>query len=121
MPEKEIIRALHTTSGEAPGLPSDLLQKASRRLGIAALLYAGCYFLSYTISFTTMVVAGDPYHSEIPLIFGFPITHFVAATSILISLGMFFIAWREKISPQLLCDLGLIYEVIGAIGIDLAP
>ncbi len=118
MPEKEIIRALRTSSGEAPGLPSDLLQKASRRLGIAALLYAGCYFLSYTISFTTMVVAGDPYHSEIPLIFGFPITHFVAATSILISLGMFFIAWREKISPQLLCDLGLIYEVIGAIGID---
>ena len=65
-----------------------------------------------------MVVAGDSYQSEIPLIFGFPITHFVAATSISISLGMFFIAWREKISPQLLCDLGLIYEVIAAIGID---
>lgn len=42
MPEKEIIRALRTTSGETYGLPSDLLQKASRRLGIAALLYAGC-------------------------------------------------------------------------------
>ncbi len=114
MPEKEVIRALRTTSGETYGLPSDLLQKASRRLGIAALLYAGCYFIAYTAGW----LAGDPSHSLIPLVFGVPITHLVAGTSILISLGMFFVAWSGKVSPQLLCDLGLIYEVIAAIGID---
>ena len=115
MPDKEIIRALRTTSGEVYGLPSDLLQKASRRLGFAALLYAGCYFIAYTAGW---LEGGYPFHSKIPLVFGVPISHLVAGTSILISLGMFFIAWSGKVRPQLLCDLGLIYEVIGAIGID---
>ncbi len=48
MPDREIIRALRTTSGEPYALPADLLQKASRRLDFAALLYAGCYFIAYT-------------------------------------------------------------------------
>ncbi len=29
------------------GLPPDLLQRASRRLGWAALIYAGTYFMAY--------------------------------------------------------------------------
>ena len=34
-------------SGSSGGLPADLVEKASRRLGIAALVYAGGYVAAY--------------------------------------------------------------------------
>ena len=106
---------IRVTAGERRGLPADLVEEASHRLGIAALLYSACYFLAYGSSF----LASDRfYFATVPTVAGVLLSHVVAAISILVSLLIFVVSRSGKLSAAVLCEVGLFYEVAGAVGID---
>lgn len=91
------------------GLPSDLLQRASKRLGYAALIYAGTYFMAYfgPILFNPRLMWNILTHSSTP----------VAATSIGLGLAIYLLSRFGNLRPEVLLDIGLVFEVVGAIGI----
>ena len=93
------------------GLPPDLLEAASQRLSLAALLYAIAYSIGYSIGrFTSSPVTELIEHS--------PVGDVSAVASIVLSLGVFWLARSGWLEPQFLLDIGLIYWVVGAFGID---
>lgn len=97
-------------SDTAPtGLPADLLQRASRRLGYAALIYAGTYFMAYfgPILFNPRLMWNILTHSSTP----------VAGTSIGLGLAIYLLSRFGSLRPEVLLDIGLVFEVVGAIGI----
>jgi hypothetical protein len=105
------------TSGTAPasaGLPRDLLERASRRLGIAALIYAIVYVLAYGSARLTQDFSQQWGYTGI-----YP-ADFLASFFVLLSLGMFFLTRRDRFECTRILNLGLIYEVIGALGIDIS-
>ncbi|NIM50687.1 MAG: protein kinase [Gemmatimonadales bacterium] len=95
------------------GLPQDLVDKAGQRLGLAALVYAAAYFLAYGTGRLTQDFA-EHWGAESVL---YP-SDFTAAGFIALSLGMFLVARSGRIVGARLLDLGLIYEVVAAAGID---
>jgi len=95
------------------GLPADLLEAASRRLGFAALIYASAYAIAFGTSRLMLGELAD----EIPF---FRIGDLVATTSILLSLGVFLVARSGRVKPQVLIDIGLVYWVVSTLGIDFA-
>ncbi len=101
------------TRSSQVGLPPDLLEAASQRLSLAALLYAIAYSTSFLIGrFTTSpLFAGMDEHSAVADV--------CAVVSIALSLAVFWLARRGWLDPQLLLDIGLIYWVVGAFGIDI--
>ena len=95
------------------GLPPDLIEKAGRRLGIAALVYAA----TYTLAYGSGRIAGD--WSAFWGSNSFPqVPDFFAAGFIVASVGIFFFARSGLVTGQRLLDLGLVYEVVAAAGID---
>jgi serine/threonine-protein kinase len=95
------------------GLPPDLIEKAGRRLGVAALVYAATYVLAYGSG----RVAGN--WSEFWGSNAFPqMPDFVAGGFIAFSIGIFFFARSGVVTGQRLLDIGLVYEVVAAAGID---
>jgi len=100
--------------GRAAGLPEDLVEKAGKRLGIAALTYAAVYTLAYAAG------RGAPgTWEEWGPIKGIFLGDYIAAGSILLSVALFFVVRYHRFAPALLLDLGLVYEVVAAIGIDI--
>jgi tRNA A-37 threonylcarbamoyl transferase component Bud32 len=91
------------------GLPRDLLERASRRLGWAALIYAGTYFMSY---FGSTTVSPDSWATLLT----HPATP-VATGSIALALAIYFLSRFGRLRPEVLLDIGLVFEVVGAIGI----
>ncbi len=95
------------------GLPPDLLEAASQRLSLAALLYAIAYSIGFGIGrFTT-----SPLYVEVDTHSG--VADVCAVASIALSLLVFWLARSDRLDPQLLLDIGLIYWVVGALGIDI--
>ncbi len=93
------------------GLPPDLLEAASQRLSLVALLYAIAYSLAFGIGRLTSSPQIDPYeHSAVGDV--------SAVASISLSLAVFWLARSGRFAPQFLLDIGLIYWVVGAFGID---
>ena len=95
------------------GLPADLLRRASARLGRVSFVYAATYLAAFGVGHILWAIAGsppDPGHR-----FGM----FLTAISVLLSLGMFALTRIRRIPPHRLVDLGLVYEVLGALGISL--
>ncbi len=86
-------------------------QGTSHRLGVAALVYATVYLLAYGSSrvSTLHVLPGEMTWSH----------DVVAAEFIVFSLGVYFAVRGTRIPAFLLLDLGLIYEVIAAAGIEI--
>ncbi len=95
------------------GLPPDLLEASSRRLGVAALIYAFAYAIAFGVSRLALGELAD----EIPF---FELGDIVATSSILLSLGVFLVARSGRVEPQMLLDIGLVYWVVSALGIDFA-
>lgn len=93
-------------------LPPDLLREASKRLGWAALLYSVAFFLAFFgsnyVSVQTGALVGPGPH---------PVQVTVAVVSILLGLAVFATARFTGLRPDLLLDLGLVFEVVGALGI----
>jgi serine/threonine protein kinase len=94
-------------------LPPELLAEASRRLGWAALLYAGTYALAY---FGPLIVVWatvpNPVFAHTQNLF--------AALSVGLGLAVFVLSRRAVMSPQALLDLGLVFEAVGSVGISIA-
>ena len=99
------------------GLPPDILEEASRRLGWAALAYSIIYTLS--MFGTHLVMFG----------FGNLAEHFLGAqtfstTIALVSIGLGLVVFagsrRSRIRPDRLLDFGLVFMVVGAFGISMA-
>ena len=93
-------------------MPSDYLRDSVRRLGYAYLWYAITFTMAYFASgFVNMIgtrsISG---HFETPKVI-------VALVSIAIALLLFFLGRRRRVRPELLLDLGLVFEVLGAFGI----
>jgi serine/threonine-protein kinase len=93
-------------------LPRDLLERSSRRLGLAALIYAIVYVLAYGLGRLTQDFSqgrGGIYLSDL-----------TAAFFVFLSLGMFLIVRRSRFECTRILELGLVYQVIGAVGIDIS-
>ena len=119
MTEPREIRRQQSRPGERVGvgltLPPDLIAKAGKRLSLAALVYAGTYLLAYGSGrFTSdFEQFWDPSRMLLtPDIW--------AGLFIGLSVGMFLFARASAIDGRRLLDLGLVYEVVGAWGIDFA-
>ncbi len=105
------------TAPSLSGLPPDILAEASRRLGLAALLYSIVYTLA--MFGTHLVMEG----------FGSIAEHFLGAQTLqttvgLVSIGLglvvFAVSRRSRIRPDRLLDFGLVFLVVGAFGIAMA-
>jgi serine/threonine-protein kinase len=99
----------------AATLPPDVVRLAGRRLGIAALLYAGTYLLAYGSGRLTAadnewwVIAAERV----------PLTPDVwAGLFIALAVGMFLFARSRLVAPERLLLIGLVFEVVAAYGID---
>jgi serine/threonine-protein kinase len=93
----------------AYGLPAELISAGAKRLGGAALACA----LLLAVVFTTMNLTQPVGAKSLAL------ANVVAGASITLSLIMAAIT-RRNIAPERLLDLGLGYEVVGALGIAMA-
>ncbi len=116
-PETSLVQKGKTPTGELPSrgesarvsrFPDRLMQDTPRRLGWVALLYAGCYTLAHTVGSTSGLYEG----------LGFSPAHGTAAAAILVSLLVFWISRSRLLSPERTNDFGLLYQVVGAFGID---
>jgi serine/threonine-protein kinase len=126
---KEMKKAIRDGSAPTPptvgvstgGLPLDILQEASTRLGWAALIYSGAFALAYFGSYLFYLWRGASPHVDARL---FGPTHavhtIVALVSIAMGLAMFALSRRVRDRPQLLLDIGLVFEVVGALGISMS-
>jgi serine/threonine-protein kinase len=96
------------------GLPADLLQEASRRLGWAGLIYSATFFFAFFggtfMSVRAGMSLGEYYELQMA----------VSVASIALGLAILFLAHFARIRPEVLLDLGLVFEVVGAFGIAMS-
>jgi serine/threonine-protein kinase len=105
------------TASFSRGLPPDLLQAASKRLGWAALLYSGTFFLAFMGPHLFRATADYvPEHG----LWDQPLQTAVSFASIAMGLGVFALTRFSKLKPQTLLDIGLVFEVVGAFGISMS-
>jgi eukaryotic-like serine/threonine-protein kinase len=119
MNDTQILRAdtsLPTSPGadsHATPLPPDLLQEAIHRLGILALIYASTYTAAFGAGFFLYDLQqrfhGGPRPGDL----------IIGASSISISLLFYALCRSRAFAPMTLLRLGLVYEVVGAFGIDI--
>lgn len=95
------------------GLPAEMLQRASKRLGYAALLYAAVFGLAYFGAYS--VQRWTP-----PGVFLRSFPTLVATVSILLALAVYLVSRYASVRADLLLDLGLIFDVVGAFGISVS-
>jgi serine/threonine-protein kinase len=97
-------------SGEvsSPSVPSGLLIRAPERLSIAAFIYA----IAYTAAYLPSLLMGAMGASHEGM-------HGLAAAFVLGSVGVGFAARHLAIPGERVVDLGLLYQVVGAIGIEI--
>jgi serine/threonine-protein kinase len=91
-----------------PSIPTGLVANAPVRLSIAAFIYS----VAYTIAYLPGLLMGTmgPGHMG---------DHLVAAASVLVSAAVGVAARRLPLRPERIVDLGLLYEVLGAVGIEI--
>ncbi len=96
-------------------LPSDVLQDSVRRLSFACLFYVFTFTMAYFAS-------GLVHAIRIGSLAGVfvPPMSVVAFASISLALVLFLLCRLSRIRAELLLDLGLIFEVIGAFGISMS-
>jgi serine/threonine-protein kinase len=105
------------TGVRSSGLPPDLLQEASKRLGWAALIYSGTFFLAvmgphlFRVSVDSVGQVG---------IWDRPFQMTVSFVSIGLGIAVFLLTRFSKLRPEVLLDIGLVFEVVGAFGISVS-
>jgi eukaryotic-like serine/threonine-protein kinase len=106
----------HLESGEAllvaRGLPPDLLRLASRRLELASLVLAAAYSLALVLTNIFRATGWRPQPH-------FLLHNIIALTLVSVSMALFWLCRRGRLEPIRLLDLGLLYEVMVALGISL--
>jgi serine/threonine-protein kinase len=101
-------------SGSGLGLPSDLLQVASRRLGFAAVIYACAFTLAYLSFKISFRLAGEG-----QMVSYKEGNYLWPAVGILLSVAAFLVS-RSRLSAKTKIHLGLVYGVLGSLVISLA-
>lgn len=96
-------------------LPLEFLGDASRRLGWASLFYAVAFLFAYFVS--NMVFWSTGSGHVLSLLSPNSVVAFVC---IAISILVFRLTRSSKLNPRRLLDIGLVYQVIGALGISMA-
>jgi serine/threonine-protein kinase len=104
--------ARHAEGTTRVGLPPELIQKAGWRLGVAALTYATVYALAHTSGRVLSAGMGGP-EGPFPQALDLTALAFIAA-----SIAVFFLARSRLVSDARLLDVGLVYMVVAALGID---
>jgi serine/threonine-protein kinase len=106
---------LRTSRGASRDLPADLLQGASRRLGILALLGAALWVVGSGMDHLAMreMSHGGSGWAELYVPDG------IAAASVLLSLALYFYTRRSGREPRFVLDLGLGYMVLTALALGL--
>ena len=96
----------------SPGLPPDLIEKSRNRLGLAAIIYACAYTLSYSSARLTQ---------DLPEYWGGDAvlwSDISASFFVILSIGLFLAVRRGVFGGMLCLNVGLVYEVLGAAGIE---
>ncbi len=109
--------ALAWPSGAAAGgLPQDILEEASKRLGYYSLIWAGlvAFWLVMNNFIAPVISPGEVLDDAFPI----PANP-VGAILIVISVALFLYTQWQACDCQLSLDLGLLYEVVLAFGIGL--
>jgi eukaryotic-like serine/threonine-protein kinase len=100
----------HSTSG----LPEDLLQQAAHRLGLICAVIAGLWIAELLLGhFVTPIPTQYPDKSI------FRLFEVLGASTLVVSLGLFWYARRSRRDPRFLLNLGLVYEVLIALSVGL--
>jgi eukaryotic-like serine/threonine-protein kinase len=94
-------------------LPKDLLEEAAGRLGGVCLVYAVTYFLACFGSSMTQFPP-DQWVSLFFLDGRFQL----AWGAILLAIGLYIMTKRTRMAPEKLLDLGLVFLIVGAVGIS---
>jgi eukaryotic-like serine/threonine-protein kinase len=121
MPDEKVLlnKATDAPSGQSAAragpisLPPELLREAAVRLGWAGMIYAVAYTLAYWVPFFVQRTQ----HPEWPFAI---VENFFAAGSILLGIVVFVVSRYAQMSPQRFLDVGLIFAVVGAVGISMA-
>ena len=88
----------------------ELLAEAARRLGWLCLAYAGGTILGHYERWAAIAWAGSVDLSlHVPAVFGF--------AAVLMAIAVYVVSRRGLLSPRRLLDLGLVFQVVGAMGI----
>ncbi|MBM3811436.1 MAG: serine/threonine protein kinase [Acidimicrobiia bacterium] len=100
-------------SGETRQLPLDLVEKAVGRLGWVGAVYAATYLILYLID--SYAHRGNPAVEP-------HLDFFTRSMVVGVALGLavFALARSRKLPPRLMLDLGLLFEVAGALMIAIA-
>ncbi len=100
-------------SGLVTTLPAALMQQSAKRLRVMALLYAAVFFLAGTVP---VLLLPD----ERAAFLGSPTRWLPSVLSIGSALLVAFLAGRPQLSSEAIVRLGLVYQVVGSIGIACA-
>jgi serine/threonine-protein kinase len=103
-----------TTTGDA-GLLADLAAKAGKRLAIMSFAYAAAYTLLYISS---RVLEDLPRDWEGAVLNPDVVAALVIGISLLV-FALAVLAVSGRVNPYRLLEIGLIYQVVGAIGIEI--
>jgi eukaryotic-like serine/threonine-protein kinase len=106
-------RVIQTAFGDSPtplGLPDDLLQQASHRLGIMCLVMSGLW--AANVVWANLLQPVVKHDIAILRLF-----NLVGAINIAASLGLYWYTRRSELNPRFVLNLGLAYEVLIALSI----
>ena len=115
LPQKATIPPTQDTTAATPSisrLPTEILMEGSKRLQVAALLYAAMFV---TVFFGVNLAKG----SMRPELFIEP-RSLISGAAVLLGLAFFAIARYASIRLDRLMDLGLIFLVVSTLGLSLA-
>jgi hypothetical protein len=108
--ESPPVDGLRTTSSGRT-LPHDLLQEASHRLGVMALLGAALWLVAtilYHLALRALAPAGDSrWMQPLP-------SDWISVTAVIVSVALFLYTRKAERDPKFILDLGLVYLVATA-------
>jgi len=93
-------------------LPADILRQASRRLELASLAAAAAYSFVLVLNNALHATGWRPQPHAL-------LHNLIGLTLIAVSMALFWFCHRGRLHPIRLLDLGLLYEVVVALGISL--
>lgn len=103
--------------GDLRALPYEILEQTCKRVGIAAMVFAGVWAWVLLMNTVVWRITGPTqFHVSSAVLSP---SNLIAATGIALSVVMVFIAGALHHRPNLLIDVGLVYEVLNALLIAL--
>ena len=100
-----------TTTGHS--LPPEMVDRAIRQLGAAGMIYACSYAVMYAVHF--FAHRNDP-----AALASLPFFTICLGVAVAFGLAIFFLARSNWLSPALMLDLGLVFEVAAALLISIS-